>query len=277
MKKKFSLFKPVLYFIMGLYAIISLYPLIWMVFYSLKSNEEIFVTNPFGPPLQPLFENYVRAATEFNILVYFKNSVLVSAAALFLGILLALMFTYVVARVRTKTTNSLRSLVVLGMFIPIQAVMTPLVVMVRDLRLTNTLWSLIVPYVAISFPFAVMVLYGFYSSLPLELEESAYMEGANFYHTYFRIILPQMKSPIAVLLIYQFMANWNEFSLALVLLTKDKLKTLPLGLASFTGQFSTNWGPVGASLVMASLPVILLYVFFSDKVGDAMVLSGLKS
>ena len=163
------------------------------------------------------------------------------------------------------------------MFIPIQAVMTPLVVMVKNLHLSNTRWSLIVPYVALSFPFAVMVLYGFYRSLPIELEESAYMEGAGFFKTYFSIILPQMKSVVSVLIIYQFMSHWNEFSLALILITKDELKTLPLGLAGFYGQFSTDWGPVGAAMVLASLPVIVMYLFFSNQVSDAMAISGMKN
>lgn len=95
--------------------------------------------------------------------------------------------------------------------------------------------------------------------------------------TYFSIILPLMKSAISVLVIYQFMSHWNEFSLALILITKNELKTLPLGLAGFYGQFSTDWGPVGASLVIASFPVILLYIFFSNKVSDAFVYSGMKN
>lgn len=192
--------------------------MIWMAFYSLKTNEEIFVTNPFGPPLTPQWSNYTKAINQFDIFLYFKNSVIVALASMFFGILFALMFTYVVARVRTKTTRFCQSLVTIGMFIPIQAVMTPLVVMVKNLHLSNTRWSLIVPYVALSFPFAVMVLYGFYRSLPIELEESAYLEGAGFYRTYFSIIFPQLKSVISVLVIYQFMSHWNEFSLALILI-----------------------------------------------------------
>lgn len=262
---------------MIIYGIICLYPVIWMGFYSLKSNEEIFVTNPFGPPLEPKWSNYVQAMTQFDILQLFKNSMIVSITAMFLGILFCLMFTYVVARVRTKTTRFLHTLVIAGMFIPIQAVMTPLVVMVKNLHLSNTRWSLIIPYVALSFPFAVMVLYGFYRSLPIELEESAYLEGAGFYRTYFSIIFPQLKSVISVLVIYQFMTHWNEFSLALVLITDQNLKTLPLGLAGFYGQFSTDWGTVGASLVIASLPVIILYLLFSNRVSDAMVYSGMKN
>lgn len=103
------------------------------------------------------------------------------------------------------------------------------------------------------------------------------MEGAGFCKTYFRIILPQMKSAVSVLIIYQFISHWNEFSLALILITKNELKTLPLGLAGFYGQFSTDWGPVGAALVIASFPVIMLYVFFSNKVSDAMAFSGMKN
>ena len=280
MKNKKRSFKPawfLVYIVMIVYAVICLYPVIWMGFYSLKNNEEIFVTNPFGPPIVPQWSNYVKAVTQFDIPLYFRNSIVVSLAAMFFGILFCLTFTYVVARVRVRTTKALHSLVMAGMFIPIQAVMTPLVVMVKNLHLTNTLWSLIIPYTALSFPFGVMVLYGFYLPLPMELEESAYMEGAGFMRTYFSIILPQMKSAISVLVIYQFMSHWNEFSLALILITKNELKTLPLGLAGFYGQFSTDWGPVGASLVIASFPVIILYIFFSNKVSDAMAYSGMKN
>ena len=275
--KKWSVSRVIVFMIMVLFGITCLYPFIWMGFYSLKNNEEIFVTNPFGPPLKPQWSNYAETVEQFDILTYFKNSLIVSIAAMFFGILFCLMFTYVIARVRTKTTKFLHVFVMAGMFIPIQAVMTPLVVMVKNLHLSNTRWSLIVPYVALSFPFAVMVLYGFYRSLPIELEESAYMEGAGFFKTYFSIILPQMKSVVSVLIIYQFMSHWNEFSLALILITKDELKTLPLGLAGFYGQFSTDWGPVGAAMVLASLPVIVMYLFFSNQVSDAMAISGMKN
>lgn len=269
--------KAVIYVAMGLYTVVSLYPLVWMVFYSLKDNEEIFITNPFGPPLDPKWSNYVKAIEQFDILLFFKNSVIVSVLAIIIGLVAALMFSYVIARVRTKTTTTLNAIVMAGMFIPIQAIMTPLVVMVKKMGLTNTLWSLIVPYAAWSFPFAVMVLYGFYISLPIELEESAYIEGAGFVRTYVSIILPQMKSSISVLIIYQFMQHWNEFALASVLITNPKMMTLPRGIAGFFGSFSTDWGPVGACLVLASLPVVIIYLFFSNQVSEAMVHTGMKN
>lgn len=276
MKRKLSVGRALTYVLMVAYLVLSIYPLLWLLFYSFKDNAEIFVTNPFGPPMVWHWENYVKAVSEFNIAVYFKNSVIVSAASILIGIFCALLFTYVVARIRTRLTRTVRMLVMMGMFIPVQAIMTPLVVMVKNLHLSNSLWSLIIPYVALGFPFSVMVLYGFYVNLPMELEESACIEGAGFFTTFFRIILPQVKSAIAVLVIYQFMSAWNEFSLALVMITKDEFKTLPLGLSSFQGQFSTDWGATGASLVIASLPVLILYLFFSEKVSDSMAFSGLK-
>lgn len=276
MKHKFTVGRALTYVLMIAYLVLSIYPLLWLLFYSFKDNAEIFVTNPFGPPTVWRWENYAKAVSEFNIAAFFKNSVIVSVASIVIGIFCALLFTYVVARIRTRLTRSIRMLVMMGMFIPVQAIMTPLVVMVKNLHLSNSLWSLIIPYVALGFPFSVMVLYGFYVNLPMELEESACIEGANFFTTFFRIILPQVKSAIAVLVIYQFMSAWNEFSLALVLITKEELKTLPLGLSSFQGQFSTDWGATGASLVIASLPVLVLYLFFSEKVSDSMAFSGLK-
>lgn len=267
----------IMYFFMITYLIICVYPLIWMGFYSLKNNEEIFVTNPFGPPIIPQWSNYVKALTQFNIPLFFYNSIIISIGALLIGLTAVLLFTYVVARIRTRITNLLKLMVMAGLFVPVQAIMIPLIIMVSNLNLVNTHWSLIIPYAVMGFPFSVMVLYGFYISLPIELEESAYMEGAGFVRTYVSIILPQLKSIIAVLVIYCFMQYWNEFSLALILITKADMKTLPVGLAGFWGAFSSEWGPIGASLVIASVPVIVTYLFFSNKISDSIALSGMKN
>lgn len=276
MKHKMTPWRVIIYGIMLAYSVVSLYPFIWMLFYSLKNNEEIFLTNPFGFPIEIQWNNYVRAFQQFDILLYFSNSVYVTVATVIIGIFFALLFSYVVARVRTKPMKLAQTIIMAGMFIPIQAMMIPLVVAVRNIGLTNSLWSVIVPYVALSFPFSIMVLSGFYSVLPIELEESAYIEGAGFITTYFRIILPQMKSAISVLAIYQVMTSWNEFSLALILLTDNSMKTLPLGISTFYSAFATDWGLVGAALVSASAPLIICYILFSDQISESVTLSGLK-
>lgn len=269
--------KFVLYFILILYTLISVYPLVWMILYSFKDNNEIFVTNPFGLPRVWRFENYKNALERFDVLTYLKNSVVVALLTILLVELLALLFCYVIARVQNRITRFFNLLISSGMFIPIQAIMIPLVIIVRRFGFTNSLWSVIVPYTAVGLPFACMLFYGFYLGLPIELEESAFMDGADLGTIYFKIILPQMKSPIVVLVIYQFMACWNEFNLALILLTKNALKTLPLGLVNFWTAYQAQWGEVGAAMIMASIPVLIIYLFFSNQIADAMSTSGMKN
>ena len=274
MRKVLKSFK---YILLTSYAAISLYPLVWLLLYSFKDNEEILSTNPYGLPMVWRFENYVRAMTEFDLPLYFRNSIIVAFAAMAIGIFVSLTFGYAIARMRFKIVTPLRMYVILGMFIPVQVYIIPLILQVNRFNLTGSLWSVIIPYIAMGLPFSILVLYGFYQGLPIELEESAYIDGATIYRTFYSIILPLMKPSIAALIIYLFMQYWNEFTLALLLLQNPKLKTLPLGLTTFMGQFSTQWGPTGAVLVIASIPVIVMYIIFSDKVEEAMsVTSGLK-
>jgi ABC-type sugar transport system, permease component len=275
MKKRIG--KIILYSILIFAAIISIYPLIWMLLYSCKDNNEIFVTNPFGLPKIWRFENYVNAWHKFDVITYFRNSMVVAIVTIVFVELFALMFCYVVARVNNKATRFFHFLISSGMFIPIQAVMIPLVILVRKFGLTNSLFSIIIPYIALGLPFACMLFFGFYLGLPIELEESAFMDGANLPTIYFKIILPQMKSPMVVLVIYQFMSCWNEFNLALILLTNNNLKTLPLGLVNFWTSYEAQWGEVGAAMIMASLPVFVIYLFFSNQIADAMSASGMKN
>ncbi len=266
------------YLILSLYAAVSLYPLIWLFLYSFKNNEEILSTNPYGLPFVWRFDNYVRAMTEFDLPLYFYNSIVVSACSILIGIVIALLFGYAVARMKFKIASTLRLYVILGMFVPVQVYIIPLILQINRLQLTKSLWAIIVPYVAMGLPFSILVLYGFFRQLPAELEESAFIEGANIYRTFRSIILPLMKPSVSALVIYLFMQYWNEFTLALLLLQSAKLKTLPLGLATFVGQFSTQWGPTGATLVIASIPVIVIYIVFSESVEKSItVTSGLKA
>ncbi|MFP3154891.1 carbohydrate ABC transporter permease [Lachnospiraceae bacterium ZAX-1] len=273
-RKKFSIPGLLFQFFLLLYALISLYPLIWMVFYSLKNNDEIFLTNPFGPPTILHIENYLRAWNTYNLPVYFKNSLIVSLATVAFTILLAVLFAYALARMKFKGQHFLRMLTSLGLFIPIQVIMIPIAVLVRDLHINSTLWAVIVPYTAFNLSFAIMVMYGAMRGLPFEFEESACIDGANVFQCLLHIIVPNLVAPISTVSIFVFLNAWNEFNLALILLTKDHLKTMPLGLLFFQGEFTTDWGAMGAAMVIASIPTVIIYCFFSDKVENAMTVSG---
>lgn len=262
--------RPLLSILVWGYAVLSIYPLIWMLFYSLKDNNEIFVTNPFGLPLHLRFSNYSDAWSRFNVPVYFRNSLLVAVLTVAGTIILALMFAYAAARMQWRFRETARMYVTLGMFIPIQVIMIPLAILVRDFHLSNTYAALIVPYIAFNLSFSTMVFFGFFRSIPMELEESACIDGASIYRTFFSIILPIVKPAIATMIIFVFLSSWNEFTMALMLITKENLKTLPLGLLFFQGQFTTNWGAMGAAMTIASLPTVLIYIFFSEQVEKAL-------
>jgi raffinose/stachyose/melibiose transport system permease protein len=257
-----------------IYAGISLYPVIWLIFYSFKNNSEIFVTNPFGFPTKLHLENYTKAWSQYDVPTYFLNSLIVSVITVVFTIVLALLFSYATARMQWKGKNIAKIYMSLGMFIPIQAILIPVAKLVNTLGLDSTRFGLIFVYTAINLSFASLVYYGFLKGLPVELEEAACMDGANIFVCFIRIIVPLMKPATATLVIYTFLNAWNEFNLANVLVFSEKLKTLPLGLLFLQGAFTTDWGAMGATMVIASLPTIVLYCIFSKQVEGAMTIGG---
>ncbi len=262
--------KIFIYLCLGLYALISAYPLIWMVFNSFKNNEEIFSTNPFGFPKAFRLENYSKAWFEYDVVRYFMNSSMVAVSVIFFTVLFSLMFAYAMARMRFRHAALTQQYVNLGMFIPVQIILIPLVILIRDLRLGNSLISLILPYTAFQIPFISTIFYGYFRTIPLELEEAAAIDVADIYTTFFKIILPMMKPAIVTCALFTMLFSWNEFIMALVLIGKQELNTLPIGLVRFQGQFSTDWGAMAASLVISSLPTLVLYVMFSRKIEEAI-------
>ena len=263
MKKKISVSRLIFGIFCWVYALFSLYPMIWMLFYSFKNNDEIFRTNPFCFPTHLRVENYINAWTNYDVPTYFGNSLLVSFVSVVLCLVCALPFAYATSRMTWKLKGLMRSYLGLGLFIPVQAIMIPLVKVVQKFNLLDTRWSLILPYVAMNLAFATMVYYGFFKGIPLEMEEASCMDGASIYTTFLKVICPMVRPATVTLVIYIFLSTWNEFVLANVLVGSiEKLKTLPLGVLFFQGQFTTDWGGMGATMVIASLPAVLLYCCF---------------
>ncbi|WMC94191.1 carbohydrate ABC transporter permease [Kineothrix sp. MB12-C1] len=264
--------KSILYLVLTTFSFASIYPLIWMAFNSLKNNEEIFSTNVYGFPTNFRIENYVNAITQFNILLFFKNSTFVAIITVTFTILIALMFSYATARMRWRLSNAVRIYAILGMFIPVQIIIIPLVILVRDLHLQDTLLSVIIPYIVFNLSFTSMVFYAFFRSIPYEMEESAAIDGANIYTCFFLIIMPLVKPAIASASIFIFLNSWNELFTALIVISNNALKTLPLGLVYFQGKFATDWGASAAALTIASIAPIILYLIFSKQVENALTI-----
>ncbi|WP_256759747.1 carbohydrate ABC transporter permease [Cohnella sp. WQ 127256] len=258
---------------LSFFVLISLYPLIWLLFYSFKNNEEIFSTNVFGIPKNWRFENYNNAFGAFDLLAYFKNSLIVSIGTVVFTCILALMFSYAAARMRWRFANASRIYMTVGMFIPMQIILIPLLIMERTMHLQNSYLAVIVPYVAFQLSFATIIFYAFFRSLPYEIEESAAIDGASVYTIFFRIMVPLVKPAIASVSIFVFLFSWNEFLIALIMISDNALKTLPLGLLYFQTQFGSDWGAMGAVMVISTVPTILVYLLFSEQIEKALSVS----
>jgi raffinose/stachyose/melibiose transport system permease protein len=261
------------YGLLSVFALISLYPLLWMLLNSLKDTTEIQLTNIFGLPRILRWENYVSAWNRFDVVRYFMNSLFVSAFTVVITLIMAVMFSYGIARMRFRYADAARTYITMGMFIPVQITIIPLLIMMRNVfRLSGTHLSIILPYSAFQLSFAVIVMYGFFRTIPNEIEEAAYIDGAGVFTTFFRIMMPLVKPALASVTIFVFLFAWNEFFMANILLGDNKLYTLPLGLIRFQGslQVRTDLGALYAAMTIASLPTIMLYLLLSEQVEKAL-------
>lgn len=263
------------YLLLICYALINVYPIFWMALNSLKDNAE-FARNPFGFPHALHLENYRVAWDTARLEVYFFNSVLVSVVAVILTVLCGSLASFVFARFPFKWGGKVYWYFVFGMLIPIHATLVPLFIQMRQIGLLNTYASIILPYMAFNLPITVFILTSFMKSFSKDIEESAVMDGCGVFRIFWKIILPMSGPALATVVILNFINNWNEFSFALVLINEESMKTLPLGLANFSGQFTTNYGAQMAGLTMAILPVIVIYLFLEKYVVKGMTAGAVK-
>ena len=259
-----------------LWAVIQLFPVYWLFTFSLKSNREIFGENVIGLPREWLWENYEKALTVGHMLKYFMNSLIIAGGSILVTTVAALMAAYALGRLIWKGRNLANALFMLGLTIPIHAAMLPIFLIMKNMRLLNTYQSLILPYAAFSLAMAILVSGSFLQSIPEELEESACIDGCGTYGIFFRVTLPLMKPAFSTVAILTFLNAWNEFMFAIVFVSDSRYKTLPVGIQELFGQYMSDWGPVGAALVIATFPTLLLYCFMSGKIQESMIMGAVK-
>lgn len=265
----------VIYAALILFAVINVYPILWMVINSFKSEKE-FAVNPFGLPDVFVFENYVSAWNTANLGVLFKNSLFICIAATVLTVWIGALASYFLARFTFKMNKFIYTFFIFGMLIPIHATLVPMFILLRDLGLLNSPVTLIFPYVAFHLPLTIFILTSFMKQFPKDIEESAVMDGCGIFRIFWSIILPMSRPAIATVVILNFIYNWNEFSFALVLINDPELQTLPLGLASFAGQFTVNYGAQMAGLTMSLIPIIGFYLLLEKEIVKGMTAGAVK-
>ena len=268
--------RVIVYIGLILWMLINLFPVYWMFTFSLKDNSEIFGSNVVGLPKHWLWSNYTSALNTGHMGKYFLNSAIVATATILITVAVALLATFALTRMIWKGRKTLNKFFMLGLTIPIHASIVPVYVTLSRLHLLNTYWALIIPYAAFSLSMAILVCTGFMNEIPRELDESACIDGCGVWGVFVRIIVPLMKPAVATVGIYTFLQCWNELMFANIFISKTALKTLPVGVQALSGQYTTDWGPIGAALVLATFPTLFVYIFLSKKIQDSFIAGAIK-
>ncbi len=252
-------------------------PMLWVVMNSVKSTSEI-TGDPWKLPSALRFSNYAEAWSISNMGQYFWNSVIVCSLTLIILIPVASMASYIFAKHPFRGSGLLFGTFLSGMMFPQFLVVIPLYLLMIRLNLQNTTHGLVLVYVAFSLPFTVFVLTGFFRNLPDELAEAAEIDGATDAKTFWKVMLPIARPGIIVALIFNVIGLWNEYNLALVLLSRKENFTLPLGLAKLTNtsQYMSDWGALFAGMTIVMIPVLIVYWLLKEKIHQAMLAGAIK-
>lgn len=253
------------------------FPLLWMIVTSLKTPQELARLDPSWIPRQLTLQNFRDAFTEQALVASAANSFMVASAAAVATVVLALPAAYAMARYRSMLGRLALGWVVVSQLFPFILVIIPLFLILRNLSLTNSYGGLVLVYITFTLPFALWILRGYMMSVPRALEEAAAVDGASRLRTIRSVVAPLLAPGIVATVLFSFIAAWNEFFFALVLLRDPDLATLPLQLARFTGQDErVRLGPLAAASLFATLPSLVLFAFIQRRITAGITAGALK-
>lgn len=257
------------------FTILCIYPLIWLLLASFKTNAELY-TNTWGLPEQWSMTNYVNAVVKGGVFRYFGNSVIIAVSAVLVTVILATMASYAITRMHWKLANLTHSIFLLGMMIPIYALVIPLFSIFKGMGLLDTHLAVIIPQIAVGFPMAIFIICGFMRSIPTELEEAAIIDGCTVFQCFFKIILPIAKSSVVTVAVVQFINVWNDLLLPRIFLTDSSKMTLPVGLTNFRAMYSTDYVGMIAAVIITIIPSIVVYILLHKQIMEGMVAGAVK-
>jgi raffinose/stachyose/melibiose transport system permease protein len=260
---------------LSLVSLIVLVPVAYVLIASLKTVPDFF-GNPYGLPSDWAWDNYTRAWNEAQLSITFVNSVIVTGSALAISTFLAAMISYGLSRRERWLAMPLYTVFSGGLLVPVQMIILPLFVLLRQIGLFGTLFALILPYAALGLPLGVLILTPLVATMPRELADAARVDGAGEWQIFLRIVLPLLRPGLASVCILNGVWMWNEFFIPLVLSLKVDVQTMPVGIISFVGTYSTEWGLVFASVVMATAPVVIAYLAMSRQFISGLTAGAMK-
>jgi raffinose/stachyose/melibiose transport system permease protein len=274
-KKSVSIWWCLAFFFASMWVLISGFPFYYMVVTSFKTLGEFLSGNLFKLPASWIPNNYMRVF-QGGFFQYFFNSVILILISLSLLLLCSAFAAYPLSRMKFRLNRPIYSMIVAAMSVPIHITLIPLFVMANNINIYDTRWALVGPNIAFNLPMSVFILVSFMHGIPKELEEAAEIDGCGRFNTFFKIIFPLSTPGLATLGIYNGVVIWNEFIFVMVLTQSQAVRTLPLAVWEYQGQYSNNIPLIMAVLTLSSLPVILLYIFGQDKLVKGMMAGAVK-
>lgn len=257
------------------YAVVTLYPLLWLFSSALKTNEEFF-SRPFGLPEVWNWSNFSRAWEVADMGTAYVNSTIVTVLSLVVTLILGALCAYVLSRFQFRGKLLIMAIFMMGMLIPIHSTLVPLFILMNKIDILNTYAALILPYTAFELPIAIFVCVAYMNTFPKEIEEAAMIDGSGYWGIFLRMMLPLSLPALATVGILAFLRYWNDFSFALVFMSDPKLKTLPLSLSVFATGYSTDYKLTMAAMALAVIPTIIVYLLFQEQVMKGMTAGSVK-
>lgn len=255
--------------------VIMLAPIVIMVFSAFKTTPQIF-QSPFSIPDFTHLGNFLKIWTQTNFLRYLLNSFLVTGVSMALILTLGTMAAYAIGRYQFRGSTFILMFFIAGLTLPLKLAIIPLFMLMRDLSILNNQLSLIFVYTAMGLPTTVFIMTGFIRTLPNELEDAARMDGASEARIMWSIMLPLVRPAMVIAGIQNVVPIWNDFFFPLVFIQNDDLKTLPQGLTTFMGEYTTDWGVLFSGLTLSAAPIILIYIVLSKQFIAGMTSGAVK-
>lgn len=261
--------------ILCVFSFTCFFPIIWMAYSSFKTSEE-FNADIVALPKGIDVSNYIEILKGTAMPRYMLNSLYITFLSLALIVLLGFITGYFLGRFQFRGYRTVRMYYMLGMLVPVHALMVPMYILFKNAHLSNNWFTLVIPYVAFGLPVTIFLVQSYVRSIPASMEEAAAIDGSSFSRTLFTIVFPMCLPILATVAIIEFFNCWNEFSFALILINDEELRTLPLGLSVLNGQYSSNYPKIITGMLIALLPASIIYFIFSKQIIKGMVTGAVK-
>jgi len=265
------------YLLLSVAAVVVLIPVLWMVSTAFKNDTELFSSPPRWVPDQPTFAAFVRVWSDYPFTQYFGNSIIVVGASTLIALAFSALAGYGLSRFEFRGKGSFLTFLLMTQMFPSIMLLIPFYRIIQTLGLINTLSALIITYVSFTVPFCSWLMYGYFKSIPKELDEAAAIDGLGRLRTFAQVVLPLTLPGMAATAIYSFITGWNEYVFALVLTQSEDVKTVPVGIGQLIGQYRILWNDLMAASLYAVVPLVLVFIFLQRYLISSLTAGAVKS